>query len=76
MNTTTLLLLLFISAAIVIAEFICWRLFVRNAIPISFPHQTDHSSLRFFTFARLRLIALAHTLLLLAFVFFVFFFLW
>lgn len=76
MNTSSLFLLLGIEAVIVIAEFVCWRLFVRNAVPISFPHDADHSSLRFFTFPRLRLIALAHALLLMGFVLSVFLFLW
>ncbi len=76
MSTTSLLFFLGIAGVIVLAEFTCWRLFMRNAAPISFPHQTDHSSLRFFTFARLRLIAFAHTFLLMVFTFLIFFFLW
>ena len=50
--------------SIAAAEISLWVAFRAKAGPISYPHETDMSSLRFFTFGRLRLVMLAHALML------------
>ncbi len=75
MNTFTLLLAA-LGIGIVVAEGILWFLFRMKAAPILFPHETDASSLRFFTPNRLRVLAFLHTLLLSLVIGFSFFLLW
>lgn len=75
MNIRFLLLALMIGG-IVAAEILLWTLFRAKAVPLSFPHEKDASSLRFFTFARLRFLAAAHTIFLLGIVTVIFLFAW
>lgn len=71
-----IVLLVLLESAIVLGEGVLWILFRRNMIALSFPHEADASSLRFFTFNRIRLIAALHTAALMAIVAFVLLALW
>lgn len=68
--------LLLLEGIIVMGEGMVWMLFRRNMMPVSFPHESDTSSLRFFTFTRLRLLAILHTIFLLAIVAIIFLLPW
>jgi hypothetical protein len=61
---------------IIVMEFLLWRLFVRNISGIVFPRTMDTSSLRFFTFNRMRLFVTIHAIVLLAITGSTLFFLW
>ena len=69
-------LLIAIEIGIAITEVLLWMLFRMKALPISFPHETDNSSLRFFTFGRLRLLIIAHTLCLMIVIAIIYLSLW
>lgn len=58
------LLTVIISAAAVtvLCEVILWEIFRRKIAPLSFPHELDTSYFRFFSTARLRLVAVVHTI--------------
>jgi hypothetical protein len=64
MNAMTLLM---IGTVILIlaVEFFLWKLFCGKIVGVMFPHETDRSSLSFFTMGRLRFLALTHTIFLL-----------
>lgn len=68
--------LIIAEITVVAAEAALWFAFRSKAVPISFPHETDASSLRSFTFARLRLLIALHTLVCLIAVALLFFLLW
>lgn len=76
MATPFIIVLAVFLAAVLIAEALLWLVFRLKATPISFTHETDASSLRFFTFNRLRFLVLAHTCLLIGVTFLLFFWLW
>lgn len=55
-----------VGVVIVTLELILWMVFHRKVEGLSFPRETDESLFRFFTVTRLRLVAILHTLFLLA----------
>jgi len=55
-----------VGAAIMFIEIIIWILFRRKIEGVCFPNETDHSHFGFFSIARLRIIAILHTIVLLA----------
>lgn len=71
------LLALIVGELLVIGvETALWFTFRAKAGPISYPHEADASSLRFFTFARLRILILAHTIAVALSLLFIFLMLW
>jgi hypothetical protein len=71
--------LIFLTIAIVFilsSETFLWTLFRRKTVGIRFPHELDTSFFRFFTLARVRMVALLHTLFLFTVVVFSLLFLW
>ena len=76
MNATSLIAFGTIAAISMMIEAALWYAFRMKAVPISFTHEKDSSSLRFFTFARLRLIVFVHTFFLLGGLLLLFFLLW
>lgn len=65
-----------VGAAIVSLEWILWTIFRRKIGGLCFPRETDESLFRFFTLIRLRLIAILHTLFLVAIFMIATYFLW
>jgi hypothetical protein len=59
-----------VTVLVIVAEFTLWRLFRRRVLPICFPHETDSSPLRFFSLTHLRLVAVVHTIFVIAVVLF------
>lgn len=76
MDLTFIILLILLEAIVTASEAVLWLAFRSKAVPISFPHETDASSLHFFTFTRLRLLALFHTIFLGLTIALLLFFLW
>ncbi len=76
MNATPFITFATLALGVIAVEAMLWYAFRAKATPISFPHDTDASSLRFFTLARLRLFALMHTVFLVAGTLTLFFILW
>ena len=65
-SSVDLLFFLISGVIIVIVEWMLWRLFKTKIEGMIFPHETDQSSLSFFTLGRLRACAFVHTCFLLA----------
>jgi hypothetical protein len=61
------MILLVVGTVILIlaVEFFLWKLFCNKIVGVMFPHETDQSSLSFFTLGRLRACTLLHTTFLL-----------
>ena len=65
-----------ITVATVGSELILWMMFMRRMKPLQFPSELDTSYFRFFEARRLRIIAILHTILLLAVFYTLYSFLW
>jgi len=48
--------------ATVVCEVVLWSLFHQKMTPLSFPHELDTSYFRFFSLARIRMVAIVHTI--------------
>lgn len=59
--TPLLLTIVLLLATLVVGEFSLWRMFRRRVDPVIFPSDTDQSSIGFFRPGRMRLVAIAHT---------------
>ena len=55
-----------IGIGILLIEIVLWQVFRRKMEGIRFPNAADHSHFRFFSMTRMRLIAIFHTVFLLA----------
>lgn len=63
MTELTLTIVLLLCTALV-GEALLWRLFRRRVDPVIFPADQDASQLGFFRLGRMRVVALAHTIIL------------
>jgi len=69
--------LLFVSLVVIaFAEGILWAMFRQRVHPLNFPKELDRTGLRIFAFRRVRLIALLHTIVMMALATAAFLFLW
>jgi hypothetical protein len=59
-----------------VGEMVLWNLFRKRVGPMLFPHEVDTSFMRFFSLPRLRIVAIAHYLVLCVLVTIFFMFLW
>lgn len=57
-----------LACTVLLGEFVLWRLFRQRVDPIIFPSETDTSQFGFFSIGRMRLIAVIHTVLLVAWI--------
>jgi hypothetical protein len=71
-----LIIPLVLTVIIVGTEYVFWRLFMKRLGGLLLPQEADGLLLRIFDVPRLRLVAIAHTLLLLGFCLLVFVWLW
>jgi|CXWL01.1.fsa_nt_gi hypothetical protein len=60
----------------VIGEATLWYLFQRKMKPLAFPHELDTSYFRFFSLPRLMIIAITHTVFVIACLIFFYWYLW
>ena len=65
-----------VGAVITAIELMLWIVFYAKVQGLCFPRETDESLFRFFTVTRLRLIAILHTLFLIAVFMIASYFLW
>lgn len=69
--------LLFLSLAfIACAEGILWIMFRRRVLNLNFPKELDRTGMRLYGYNRVRIIALAHTIVMMALAAAAFLFLW
>lgn len=67
MTELTLTIVLLACTAL-LGEFVLWRLFRRRVDPVIFPSEHDTSQIGFFRLGRMRVVAVAHAVALVAWI--------